>query len=645
MALVAFFCESLGYESIIRRKGDSLNAVEVSEVLWQRAFQLSYFVLRDRSSARECLARALEKLAAQRSREKRRTYWRGRKKELTIRRISRPAEDTLQWLVCLESEVWEKEQESRGEPTEADMVVRYVKHLAQVTTGSSSFHVNVGFNRLLRNYSTPEVQQLYELATVRYPASEEYRKAKGKLLNQLAVRFERFLRIRTGQYGELQFEAHDAHECWLRLVEECLEMFSPWSAGKSCLQDGSELRGVASRPSGRASGSPPVPDRLETNRCHWFMHSTCCGRLVEQLGFDPPRERLAVPRFLHRDGGDPGSQPASPERRTEPLSHNEVRILHERTTAAATQGQAIALLPMKIIAHGRVCATLDPRRDERYRFEIPEGTRLLEIWSDAADESRILATHWIDYSEENHFLAGEYTILLQGGRQLALSVMPASEPDGQAGSRAFMTVEARSASSLREALRSLGSWLGEPGTLLWPALASVAFVAIGVLLSSFYFRSRLSQDRLIIGRMTEEVASQKAATAALERAPKASVQAIARYAFRSEASNLRGAGSAGEPVVSFAPGESLVLLEVPVGADEDGAYRMTLSSFPQEQERLSETALKPVKREGQWVVEFALPAALVEGDTHYLLALSQPDGAGSRRYVFEVRKNSAITTH
>ena len=621
-----------------------MSAVEVSAKHWERAFQLSYFVLRDRSSARECLARALEKLAAQRSREKRRTYWRGQKKKLTIRRISRPAEDTLQWLVCLESEAWEKEQESQGQPTEADMVVRYVKHLAQVTTGSSSFHVNVGFNRLLRNYSTPEVQQLYELATVRYPASEEYRKAKGKLLNQLAARFERFLRIRTGQYGELQFETHEAHERWFRLVEECLEVFAPWSAHKSCLQDGSELRGVASGPSVGASGSSPMPDRLETNRCHWFMHSTCCGRLMEQLGFDPPRERLAVPRFLHHDGGDPGSHPASLERRTGPLSDDESRILHERTSAAAAQGQVIALSPLKIIAHGRVCARLDPRRDERCRFEIPQGTRLLEIRSDAVQESRILATHWLDYGEDDHFLAGEYTVGLRGGRELALSVMPASEPDGQPGSRAFVTIESRSVSSLREALRSLERWLGEPGTLLRPALASMVFVAIGILVSSLYFGARVSQDRLIISRMTQEVASEKSAIA-LERAPTAAAQVIARYAFRSESSNLRGMGSPGEPVVTFAPGESLVLLELPVGNDARSAYRVTLSSFPQEQERLSETALKPVKREGRWIVDFALPAALVEGDTHYLLSLTRPDSAEDRRYLFEVRKNSAITPH
>ena len=107
--------------------------------------------------------------------------------------------------------------------------------------------------------------------------------------------------------------------------------------------------------------------------------------------------------------------------------------MHERTSAAATQGQAIALLPMKIIAYGTVCATLDPRRDERCRFEIPEGTLV------ARDLVRRCGRepdsgHSLDRLRRSKSLPrGRYTILLQGGRQLALSVMPASEPDGQAG--------------------------------------------------------------------------------------------------------------------------------------------------------------------------------------------------------------------
>jgi hypothetical protein len=610
----------------------------VSERLWERAFQLAYFILKDRSGARECVARAIEKLAAQRSREKRRTYWRGRKKELTIRRISRPTEDTLQWLICLESEVWEKEQELRGQPTEADMVVRYVKYLAQMSTGSSSFHVNIGFNRLLRNYTTPEVQQIYELATGRFPASEEYRKAKGKLLNQLAARFERFLRIRTAQYGELQFETHARHEPWSGLVEECLEFFAPWSGRASCLPGGGELQFSAlavSRPAGRAHN---VPDRLETTRCHWFMHSTCYGRLAEQLGFDPPRERLSVPRFLHRDGGGLGSDPGSPERRTAPLSQEETQVVRDRMAAVVAARQPIALVPLKIIAHGTVCASMDPSRDERRTFEIPEDTRLLEFRTDTAGSERIVATHWLDHGENDAFVPGEYTLALQGRRQLALSVMPTSAGQGQGSTRARVTIESRAASVLGERLRSISSLFDEGGALWRPALVSVALVAVGVLASGTYLGFRISQDRLIMRRMAAEVTRQKAAIAALEQAPTQTAQLVGRYAFRSDASNLRGTGSPGEPVVSFTSGESIAILELPVANGEHALYRVTLSSFPQEQERLSETALRPVNRGNRWIVEFALPAALVEGDTHYLLTLAQMSGADSGRYLFEVRK-------
>jgi hypothetical protein len=352
-----------------------VNASDISERLWERAFQLSYFILMDRTGARECVARANEKLTAQQSREKRRAYWRGRKKELTIRRISRPAQDTLQWLICLESEVCEKEQELHGQPTEADMVVRYVKHLAQMTTGNSSFHVNIGFNRLLRNYTTPEVQQIYELATGRFPASEEYRKAKSKLLKQLATRFERFLKIRAAQYGELQFETHEAREPWSALVEECLDFFAPWSGRDTCLQD-SGPPPVAVPMGARQRGGPHrLPDRLETSRCHWFMHSSCYGQLAQQLGFGPPQERLSVPRFLHRDGGGgQGSNPGASERRTAPLSPQETQTLRERMDSVVATRGAIALAPLKIVAHGALCARLDPARDERCRFEIPEGT-------------------------------------------------------------------------------------------------------------------------------------------------------------------------------------------------------------------------------------------------------------------------------
>ena len=616
-------------------------SAEVNTRLWERAFQLSYFILLDRSRARECVARAVEKLAAQRTREKRRSYWRARKQELTIRRISRPAEDTLQWLVFLESEGFEKEQESQGAPAEADLIVRYIKHLAQLTTVNSSFHVNIGFNRLLRKYTTSEVQQIYELATQRYPGAEEYRKAKGKLLNQLAARFERFLKVRAAQYGELQFETHENHQPWSGLVDECLELFTPWSGHRSCWQEDVRLRPGVSAESRRAAASGNMPDRLETSRCHWFMHSTCYGRLAEQAGCDPPQERLSLPRFLQHDGGNRGSGPGSPERRTAPLSQEESRVLHERVAAVMAASGAIAPQPLKIVAQGTVCARLDPARNERRSFEIPDGTRLLELRSDTAGSERILATHWIDYGEDQSVVSGEYTFALRGGRQLVLSVVPRAQvAQGNGARAAVITVESQAASKLVGWLGSAGPFSDGQGSLLRPVLASVALAAVGVLAGGAYFAYRSSQDRLVIGQMAAELAAQNATIAGLERPQKPSiplVAQVARYAFSSDLLNLRGGANAAEPVVSFAAGDSMAILELPVADGERGLYRARLSSFPQEHERLTEVELRPVRHGDHWIVEFALPAALVEGDTHYLLALTQ-NGADSARYIFKVQK-------
>jgi hypothetical protein len=161
---------------------------------------------------------------------------------------------------------------------------------------------------------------------------------------------------------------------------------------------------------------------------------------------------------------------------------------------------------------------------------------------------------------------------------------------------------------------------------------------VGALASGAYFGSRLSQDHLTMGRMAAEVADQKAAIAALERVPQHAVQSVAHYAFRSDAPSLRGTGNPGEPVVSFAPGEAVIILELPAPDGERGSYHVTLSSFPQEEAQLSEMSLRPVKSGNRWIVEFALPAARVDNKMHYLLAMTRGSSGDTGHYIFEVRK-------
>jgi hypothetical protein len=88
---------------------------------------------------------------------------------------------------------------------------------------------------------------------------------------------------------------------------------------------------------------------------------------------------------------------------------------------------------VKIVAHGVVCARLDPARDEARQFEISEGTKLLEVQAEEAGVDLTLATHWIDYTECNGIATGEYTIALMDKRELVFNIVPAgSEPNRKA---------------------------------------------------------------------------------------------------------------------------------------------------------------------------------------------------------------------
>lgn len=611
------------------------------EDLWQRAFQLAFFIVPDRRSAYEIAGRAVEKLGAQRSRERRRSYWRGRNLKLRIRRISRPDADALQWLVYLESEECERERERNGQHNEADLVIGYVKHLVQLTTGSSSFYVNVGLNRLLRNYSTPEVQQVYEFITEHYPASEEYRKVKGRLMNRLAARFDGFLKIRTSEYRELRFETYVDQKTWAGLVEECLEAFTPWSTRDACLRGQPELKFGDPGSGARHPAFPNHADGIETSRCHWFMHSPCYGKLAKKLGLDPPEERLSVPQFSPNSDGGQGPAPGSTGRKGAPLTDAEMRALKDRIDSSERKRQQGPSRCVKIVAHGVVCARLDPARNETRQFEILEGIRLLEVRDDEAGSNLTLATHWIDYTECDGIAPGEYTIALQNKRDLVFKIVPGRSGTEQEGG-ATVSVESRSSSLVRPWFDVIGSYARVRRNLSAYAFATVLLIALGWLGASAFYRSKVARQQQTIAHMAAEIASQNAASAPPQQKPPLPTDIVATFLLTSASPSLRGTDNPEEPVVTFAPGASLVMLDLSAVEGKNGSYRASLSSFVEQHELLREDSLKPSKTRNGRVVEFALPSTLVVDRTHYLITLDTLDGAGHStsvsRFLFEVRK-------
>lgn len=604
---------------------------------WERAFQLAFFIIPDRPSALEIAGNAIEKLGSQRSRERRRIYWRGRNKKLRIRRISRPDEDTLQWLIYLESETHEKTQEQCDEQTEVDMVIRYVKHLVQLTTGASSFYVNVGLNRLLRSYSTPEVQQIYEFTTEHYPASEEYRKVKGRLMNALISRFDRFLRVQTSEYRELRFEAYEDQKRWMSIVEECLESFTPWSSQRACLERSIDLQ--VGEP-GTGVWHPTLSghaDGIETNRCHWFMHTPCYSELVKKLGFDAPDQRLSVPLFSRPENSRPEGPPNIAGRKTTRLSEDEMRALKDRIDSGEAKRRQAPAQQLKIVAHGIVHAHLNPYLDERRQFGIPDGTKLLEVHSEVNGADVTLATHWIDYTECDGMAAGDYTIALKDKRELLFTVVPASSDNKEEGG-AVVLVQARSTSPLIAWFHRIASFFDTRQRFLGYAFAAVFFGWLGWVAGTTHYRSKAAQVQIPV----QQTIAQTAGNTVPQQQSPALTHRIPSYLLASGVPSLRGTENAKEPVVTFAPDNPLVMLDLSISGFTKGSYRATLSNFVDDQELLREDGLIPQKKDGGWIVEFAVPYTLVTNDSHYLVTLVTIDSVGKAtpvsRFLFKAQK-------
>ena len=268
--------------------------------LLERAFQLAYFIVQDRTAAIEIVVRARKKLAAEQARERKRTYWRNKPLKQKIRRMTRDEQDALQWLIYLESEKYEMWQEQEGSPGERYMGVRYIKSLVQMTANMSCFYVAVGLHRILHHYSTPELQRAYELVTEEYAGAEKYRRVKRQLMQKLAERFGKFITITRSDTQELRFEPCEDQSDWVDLASHCLKMFVPWSTINTC-----STQSISTQISGCNRDIQISPDAEEMRRCHIFIHPPCFDRLAKTLGLAQRRETLAMPRFrMNRSSSD-----------------------------------------------------------------------------------------------------------------------------------------------------------------------------------------------------------------------------------------------------------------------------------------------------------------------------------------------------
>lgn len=589
--------------------GEQVNS---KEDLLERGFQLAYFVFPYRPQAVRILGSAVNKLKAQRGRESRRAYWRDKYLKRAITRITREEGDMLQWLIFYESDPYEKEQEASCQATLKDMVMRYVKSLVRMTSAMSSFHVNVGLQRLLHNYSTTETQQVYESITDRYLGADEYRRAKGVLMNKLEERFGAMLKTRRTQHGEMRFEPFEKPALWADLVDLCLKEFTPWSTFGACpvpVDFGGPERKLPSDLSGEGAANADQ-NRIETNRCHAFIDPACYGRLVRALSLEAPSYKLDLPRFFMEN---PASQDHSDGPTQAPkLSAEERTAIIDHAASQAERRHKTVPENLVVIVDGKERTQFAV--PAAAQFEIGEGDELMEIWTNYDGEPLLLATHKIAYSAAKGIETADLRFAFNGG-ELLLHISGIEESaDGPRKAIVSLTYRANA-----QTAAGLPSWL-----LTAPkfALASTALIALGWFLGTAAHRPGLTRDAAQ-RKHSDNIQPQPPASPAPAEIAKAR-ELPASYRLVSDDLATRGNGASHTPSVVIPPQPALIQLEIPVSsADASRLFHATLKPFLNDEEILVENRLKAHRTttSGTAIVIFELPSTFLEANKDYLVDL------------------------
>lgn len=583
--------------------------VPVREQLVEKGFQLAWFLYPERETALSILAGALNKLTLQRGRETRRNYWRDKHLKRSITRITREESDALQWLICFESESYEQLQEQRQGASLKQLVVRYVKTLVRITTAMSSFHVNVGLQRLLYSYSTEEAQRFYEALTEKYLGADEYRRAKAALMQKLQQRFGPLLETVRGQHGEMRFAACDHQEYWSELLQQCLSLFTPWSTSGACpISRDFAANGLKLSPqlSGGSATSADA-DRIEINRCHAFIDPTCSGRLAEALALDAPLRKLALPRFQMPDEHDPPTT-SLPDR----LTPAEWQRLNSHLEEQSARRGKAELSSFRILLDGVEVARFGLQRSSNQNIELREGAELIEVVGSDASGDLSIGVYPVAYDERGAFSAsGDVLPIRSGVLRLAI------DPVGSSGSATLsLSFEPKKGSAFSSLFHRERPWTVLPRLVLPVTAAVVLGFWLGRTMTAPKDQSKPSQA----GETQLRPAPERGASPLLQTsnpsAPPVSVALVP------DELATRSAGGGPLPRLVLPEEETVVRLELPIPAQEaTKTFSVVLKTFLSGEEILTESSLRATSTGEHPAVEVEVPSGLLRAGEDYSVVL------------------------
>ncbi|MGB8131152.1 MAG: hypothetical protein WCG81_15285 [Candidatus Angelobacter sp.] len=591
--------------------------------LLQAGFQLAYFIFPDRSAAIDIVVRALERLRVRSRREIKRLYWRDKHAERPVRRIARSDVDMLQWLIMFESDEDEKAQELAGNPSLRSMAIRYIKQLVQVTTALSSFYVNVGLTRLLRNYSTAEAQRIYEMLTSRYPGPDEYRRAKATLMEKVSQRFAGFLKITRVEHGELRFEIFEDQTRWVGLVDDCLTAFTPWSTQGHCSQF-LAARGCDTNLASAYGAADIDLNELEMRCCHILIEPSCYSGMLKKMALDPPATKLALPRFFMTEKQEKSDDNVTQPRRPPELSQEDLGKIQQRLSATDARRRNMNPRLVIVVIDGVEHAQLDLTQKRQHQIEVKSGASLIEIRAEDDRGDLILATHFLTYTNNTFEISSDTAVLSKG--KLKFAVAPIATPaDGS--SRAMLTMSYHPRFQLTQPLIAWRDFRNSR-----PAILSYAFAAVAMAIIAWGGAEIFYAHKIKV--LEQEL--QQAHRNQQQLAPTAA-RAILSYTLTRDDQRVRGIETAGIPEISLLHSPA-VSLELPLPPTAEArSYSAEVKTFTGDQTLMTQNFLQATRTGAGPVVTIVLPADLLKADTYYTVHLHSSDRTD--RFTFKVVSN------
>lgn len=254
-----------------------------------------------------------------------------------------------------------------------DLIIRYIKHLVQVTVTRNSYQVMIGVSQFLYRHGVKEMEHIHLLIDPDLKrgglSGKSYKTSRKRIWNEMISRFGALLALR----GKGRFQVQERTLPLFALVNDCLDHLALWSTEHYLFTD-------------------------EPHQAHALIHPACYERIIKQLQIKDPTANLAIPRFVLPTNNNHHQRP---NRRQPPeLTEQQLQLLQEICGKLSKRRKESEPILLSVRVDGVERARFDPIESKIVACRMNAGSRMIEVCSREADGDLLLAVCWLAEFED-----------------------------------------------------------------------------------------------------------------------------------------------------------------------------------------------------------------------------------------------------